>query len=773
MVSGVSAKSVVFLCLTMILPRFVRTLTRPVSTSVFPFPFKPEGITRIEAVGKESLSNTYSTIVVGGGHAGCEAATAAVRACGVGGRVLLLTQRLDTIGELSCNPSIGGVGKGHLVREIDALDGVMGRAADRGCCHFRMLNERKGPAVRGPRGQMDRDKYKQAVQELLSEVENLDVYPGSVEELVLEKGIVDGAGFEAGVLTGDSDSQTDINKLGSDSTNLYSQRMATCTGVKLGDGTVVNGCNVVITTGTFLGGTLMCGKERYGGGRHLRDSEEVEPPSNGLSLQFAALGLDLGRLKTGTPARVDGKTVDWDVLERQDSDGIHSGFDHIRQFNGDRMPLEDRFITCAKSSTNEATHKLVWDNRHLLPEYDGDGGKGQGPRYCPSIFKKVERFPDRKGHNCFLEPEGINTDVVYPNGMSGPYPPEIQLKILRTMEGMGGVELVIPGYDVEYDFVDPIQLTHTLETKKVSGLFLAGQICGTTGYEEAGAQGIVAGANAGKAGGMALRGEGKAKPFILGRDESYIGVLVDDLVTKGTKEPYRMFTSRSEYRLSLRADNADIRLTRRGLEYGLVRNEERVRALDCREAIVEESLERLQSFSLLVHEWSDLGGEEMGGKFAHDTVKRHGKRKSALEILKMPNVGLEDVEAVMRKCDEGHRGVPTAAFDTVEAQIKYSSYLGRQERDMASWRRSQGVKIPPDLTFDRATFPTLSAEELQKLNTFKPATFADAGNISGMTPQSLVYVYHYVMKRQKERDKNRARSEPGAGAKRIEEKRPV
>lgn len=393
--------------------------------STFPLPSKPPTASSILPISPSELSSrVYDTIVIGGGHAGCEAAAAASKTVGKdGGRVLLITQRVDTVGELSCNPSIGGVGKGHLVREIDALDGVMGVAADEGCCHFRMLNERKGPAVRGPRGQMDRNKYKSAVQRIMQDIPNLDVYADSVDSLLLDfKEKISPAGFQASTTLiteseGGNDGMVASAQESSSTASTLAHRKATCHGVVLSGGQSVESFNVVVTTGTFLGGTLMCGLERYSGGRHLRDSELVEPPSNGLSDAFRKIGFDLGRLKTGTPARVDGRTIDYDVLEKQGSDGVHSGFNHLRQFRGTRMPLEDRFITCYKSSTNEATHKLVWDNRHLLPLYDAEGGKGQGPRYCPSIFKKVERFPDRESHNSFLEPEGIDTHIVYPNGM--------------------------------------------------------------------------------------------------------------------------------------------------------------------------------------------------------------------------------------------------------------------------------------------------------------------------------------------------------------------
>mmetsp|Transcript_40311 Transcript_40311/g.87014 ORF Transcript_40311/g.87014 Transcript_40311/m.87014 type:complete len:531 (+) Transcript_40311:858-2450(+) len=518
----------------------------------------------------------------------------------------------------------------------------------------------------------------------------------------------------------------------------------------------------------------MIGHDRYSGGRHLRDSEEVEPPSVGLALTLERFGFPLGRLKTGTPARLDGRTIDWDACKIQPSERPATPFSHLTQSRGEEPPLAavGKLIDCYQTATNEETHRMVMEYAHLLPQYDGMDGKGNGPRYCPSIYKKVERFAERKSHNSFLEPEGLNTDIVYPNGMSGPYPEEIQLKIFRSMQGLEKTEIVRPGYDVEYDFVNPQVLTHTLEAKSIAGLYLAGQICGTTGYEEAGAQGIIAGANAGRAAGAAYRGEKAPVPFVLGRDEAYIGVLIDDLVTKGTSEPYRMFTSRAEYRISLRADNADLRLTRKGAEYGLVTDPERLVALDMRQALIADNVDRLRDFKLYVTDWAKRGGNDlMGGAAAH-RPGRESHKKSAEEVLGMPNVSLKMVEEIMADVfdeeqeekqstvdgessseydvDAKMNPTPPSVYDTVEASIKYKSYVVRQEKDIESWRKAQGARIPPNIIYDHSVLPAFSKEEIEKLNSFRPSTFAEASQISGLTPQSLVYLYHHVMRLNKE-----------------------
>eukprot|EP00980_Cylindrotheca_fusiformis_P021648 scaffold8505_cov130-Cylindrotheca_fusiformis.AAC.14 len=698
----------------------------------------------------------YDVIVIGGGHAGCDAAAAAAR---TGARTALVTQRLDTIGELSCNPSIGGIGKGHLVKEIDALDGLMGNIADEGGIHFRVLNRRKGPAVRGPRAQMDRDLYKQAMINTLKEYPNLHLVEASVQDLLLDEST--------------RNSMESLAPLaGVDNVDPVKDRKARIRGVAVekSDGTKdeILSRAVVITTGTFLRGVLMLGHDRYSGGRHLRDSEQVEPPSVGLAQTLARFDFPLGRLKTGTPARIDGRTINWDILPPQPSEIPATPFSHLRLFNGEQPPLiaANRLITCYQTSTNEETHKLVLKYEDTLPIYDGLDGAGNGPRYCPSIFKKVQRFPERSGHNCFLEPEGLNTDIVYPNGMSGPFPEEIQLKILRSMKGLENVDIVRPGYDVEYDFVNPTSLTHTLETKKIGGLYLAGQICGTTGYEEAAAQGIIAGANAGRAAAAASAGLSIPSPFVIGRDEGYIGVLIDDLVTRGTSEPYRMFTSRAEYRISLRADNADLRLTRKGMEAGLVVDEERMAAVEAREYLIDDRIQKLKDFDLKVVEWAERGGKDlMGGA---QMSKKNGVKKTAEDVLCMPHVTLKAVEDIMlavckeKSLEDGDSeeefemmASPPSVFDTVEAAVKYQFYVGRQQRDMESWRKAQGMRIPPDLVYEHENFPTFSKEELEKLSIKRPLTFAEASQISGITPQSLVYLYHHVTSRNKKRDGRR------------------
>ena len=757
----------------------------PLTTRAFTSLFTPKRHPLIQAIRHTTTSTSsslpathksYDVIVIGGGHAGTEAATASAR---TGAQTLLLTQKTSTLGELSCNPSIGGIGKGHLVREIDALQGVMGEVADMSGIHFRMLNRRKGPAVRGPRGQMDRDLYKENMQSLLlgeMGMENLDVLEASAEDLILDEGerietlapLADVQNHQ-GLSSGEEERLRRAKSLSSAEANA-SNRRARIKGVVTVDPETkermeIEATTVILTTGTFLRGVLMIGHERYSGGRHLRDSEEVEPPSVGLALTLERFGFPLGRLKTGTPPRLDGRTIDWDRCNIQPSERPAQPFSHIRQSRGEQPPLAaaDTLIHCYQTATNEVTHKLVMEYAHLLPQYDGMDGKGNGPRYCPSIYKKVERFAERNSHNSFLEPEGLKSHIVYPNGMSGPYPEEIQLQIMRSMKGLEKVDIVRPGYDVEYDFVNPQALTHTLETKSIAGLYLAGQICGTTGYEEAGAQGIVAGANAGRAAGAARRGEKAPLPFVLGRDEAYIGVLIDDLVTKGTLEPYRMFTSRAEYRISLRADNADLRLTRKGAEYGLVTDPERLAALDMRETLITDNVDRLRNFKLFITDWQTRGGENLSFAAA-DRPGREGHKKSAEEVLGMPHVTLKDVEDIMASVDSeekaqsdesasdeyGFNPTPSSVYDTVEASVKYKSYVIRQEKDIESWRKAQGVKIPPTIIYDHSIMPTFSKEEIEKLNTFRPNTFAEASQISGLTPQSLVYLYHHVMRLNKE-----------------------